>query len=74
MCRDHVLIYHDSYIREMTHSNLTCLILRDVTHQSYPQSRDNWGGYDWWAPKNYRSLLQNIVSFIGLVCKRDLCF
>jgi len=22
--------------------------------------------------KNYRSLLQNIVSFIGLLCKRDL--
>jgi len=27
-----------------------------------------WGGCN----KNYRSLLQNIVSFIGLFCKRDL--
>jgi len=26
------------------------------------------------APSNYRSLLQNIVSFIGLFCKRDLSF
>jgi len=24
------------------------------------------------TPKNYRSLLQNIVSCIGLICKRDL--
>jgi len=23
--------------------------------------------------RNYRSLLQNIVSFIGFLCKRDLC-
>ena len=33
-----------------------------------------WGGYDEQAPSNYRSLLQNIVSFIGLFCKRDLYF
>jgi len=25
-----------------------------------------------WAPSNYRSLLQNIVFFLGLFCKRDL--
>ena len=28
-----------------------------------------WGGY---GQLNYRSLLQNIVSFVGLFCKRDL--
>ena len=33
-----------------------------------------WGGYDEYAPLNHRSLLQNIVSFIGLFCKRDLQF
>ena len=33
-----------------------------------------WGGYDWWAPENLRSLLQNMVSFIGFFCKRDLQF
>ena len=26
------------------------------------------------APQYYRSLLQNIISFIGLFCKRDLSF
>ena len=31
-----------------------------------------WGGYDQQAPQNDRSLLQNIGSFIGLFCKRDL--
>jgi len=31
-----------------------------------------WGGYGQWDRLNYRSLLQNIVSFIGLFCKRDL--
>ena len=30
------------------------------------------GGYDQQAPYNYGSLLQNIVSFIGHFCKRDL--
>jgi len=33
-----------------------------------------WGGYDQQAPEKYRSLVQNIVSFIGLFCKRDLYF
>ena len=33
-----------------------------------------WGGYDQQAPYNGRSLLQNIVCFIGLFCKRDLSF
>ena len=32
-----------------------------------------WGGYDEYAP-NYRSLLQNIVCFLGLFCKKDLSF
>ena len=31
-----------------------------------------WGGYDEWASLDYRSLLQDIVSFIGLFCKRFL--
>jgi len=31
-------------------------------------------GYEEKAPYNYRSLLQNIVSFIGLFCKRNLQF
>jgi len=31
-----------------------------------------WGGCNWKAAKNDRSLLQNILSFIGLFCKRDL--
>ena len=31
-----------------------------------------WGGFDQKAPENYRSLLQNIVSLVGLFCKRDL--
>ena len=30
-----------------------------------------WGGYYQQALENYRSLLQNIVSFIRLFCKRD---
>ena len=33
-----------------------------------------WGGYDQQAHSNYRSVLQNVVSFIGLFCKRDLQF
>jgi len=31
-----------------------------------------WGGYAQKDRLNHRSLLQNIVSFIGLFCKRDL--
>jgi len=31
-----------------------------------------WGGYDQWAPQNYRSLVQNIVSFIGLFGKKHV--
>jgi len=30
------------------------------------------GGYDEEAPSNYSSLLQNIISLIGLFCKRDM--
>ena len=30
--------------------------------------------YDKQALKNYRSLLQNVVSFVGLSCKSDLYF
>jgi len=30
---------------------------------------DIWGGYDEWAPSNNRSLLQNVVPFIGLFAK-----
>jgi len=33
-----------------------------------------WGGYGQQDRSNYRSLLQNIVSFIGLFCKKDLTF
>jgi len=33
-----------------------------------------WGGYGYQDRLNYSSLLQNIVSFIGLFCKRDLQF
>jgi len=33
-----------------------------------------WGAYDQYAPLNCKSLLLNIVSFIGLFCKRDLSF
>ena len=33
-----------------------------------------WGGYDQYAPYKCRSLLQDIVSFIGLLFKRDLQF
>jgi len=33
-----------------------------------------WGGYSYLAPLNYGSLLQNVVSFIGLFCKRALLF
>ena len=31
-----------------------------------------WGGFNEKAPQNCRSLLQNIVSFTGLFCIRDL--
>ena len=31
-----------------------------------------WCDYDSSAPLNHRSLLQNVVSFIRLFCKRDL--
>ena len=31
-----------------------------------------WGGYGSYDRLNYRSLLQNILSFVGLFCKRDL--
>ena len=33
-----------------------------------------WGGYGSKDRLNHRSLLQNIVSFIGLFCKRDPSF
>ena len=42
------------------------LSLSDMSDQTL------WSGYDWQAPENYGSLLQKIVSFIGLFCKRDL--
>ena len=30
------------------------------------------GGYEYLAPYKYMSILRNIVSFIGLFCKREL--
>jgi len=45
---------------------LTCnRLLRDLT--GYHHFRDTHP-----LIKNHRSLLQNIVSFIGLFCKRDI--
>jgi len=32
-----------------------------------------WGGYDEQAPEKYRSLLQNIVSFVGLFLQKKTC-
>jgi len=48
----------------------TCLML-DVSHV-YEYGVATTRGWPRLVPSNYRSLLQNIVSFIGLFCKRDL--
>ena len=44
-----------------------------VKYRFWVQEVDSvWGGYGQQDRLNLRSLLQNIVSFIGLFCKRDL--
>ena len=57
-----------------------CMYIGMCTHKhAYTQANaqicihaPTWRGeYDLQAPSNYRSLLQNIVCFIGLFCKRD---
>jgi len=40
--------------------------------KSQSPSTQVWGGYGQYDRLNYLSLLQNIVSFMGLFCKRDL--
>jgi len=44
---------------------------KEPINRSHPMacSLHTWGGYDEQAPENYRSLLQNVVSFVGLFCK-----
>ena len=49
-----------------------CMILGSVYMCQQSPMYMLWGGYDWQAPQNYTSLLQNIISFIGLFCTRDL--
>jgi len=46
------------------------IILRSLLIVATPYER----GHDMGHAMKYRSLLQNIVSFIGLFCKRDLYF
>ena len=43
--------------------------MREGEAETVSRDRKNVFAY---APLNYRSLLQNIVSFIGLFCKRNL--
>jgi len=51
---------------------------KEPAHDSHPilfkESVRLWSGYDFDTPSNYSSPLQNMVSFIGLFCKRDLSF
>jgi len=60
-------------------SVLQCVAVTHTRDTWHERSRDTWHVWHsiWgWlrlvAPSNCRSLLQNIVSFVGLFCKRDL--
>jgi len=61
--------YSDTHTRFLCLSACVCLSLScsltqtRTPHHAWHQSRNRWS--------SYRPLLQNIVSFIGLFCKRD---
>jgi len=42
--------------------------------ETHTNAKTNGVAMIWKAPLKCRSLLQNIVSFIGLFCTRDACF
>jgi len=58
-----------SLICSVTYPNVTWLIRIHIWHDFHTGDGNN----AYWL-LNYRSLLQNIVSFMGLFCKRDLWF
>ena len=72
------LCVHYDYVFITCRSISLCIQLWCTNTQSQCKYRillctlRRWGGYDQQAPSNYWSHLQNIVSLIGLFCKRDL--
>jgi len=64
-CHTYELVTWHTWMSHFTHMTATC-------HTYERVMCDIWGGYEYKPPSNYRSLFQNIVSFIGLFCKIDI--
>ena len=63
--------------RTATHCNTlqySAMHLKMCALSKISTMNDLWGGYSQQDRLNYRSLLQNIVSFLGLFCRCDLSF
>jgi len=80
-CERCLFRHRDKTVRKLPHTPAIYITHMNDTHHcqwhmnnTYGSYKWIWGGYDEWAAWNYKSLLQNIVSFIGLFCKRDRWF
>jgi len=65
----HVCVWHDTFLCDMTRFYETCVCVQAMNYHSW-QNSHSWD-------MNQSCLisdLENIVSFIRLLCKRDLCF
>jgi len=74
----HSTMWHDPRMRNLRHDTLICVTWL-ILHLTHFWSRDRMSHVPYLEMNhvtsmnkvNYRSLLQNIVSLIGLFCKRD---